>query len=349
MVDRMKNMAIAADAWLIRHRWTRVLRRATLGFFEHEALHNAASMAYFAILALFQLVVLGVVVLSYFLGEGAARDFIVEQVGKTTPIDDATIEAIIDGVISARGGITVVSIVLLAWGALGLFSALNRGIAGAFVTAKRRNFVLDKLVGLSLIALAGALVLLSMAIGFITNVLRREAGDLIGSVPGGEAALTLFGFLVPVFLIFVAFLAVYRITPNRPVSLGEIWPGALVAALAWTVLRIGFTFFATEIANYDTVFGPISTAISLLVFLYFSSVVILLGAELARANVLDDEVPIPEPLLIELERESAAAAAPQLAPQEIDPRPLSGWSMAIGGIVARRVIRRIRRRGNQLS
>jgi uncharacterized BrkB/YihY/UPF0761 family membrane protein len=43
------------------------------------------------------------------------------------------------------------------------------------------------------------------------------------------------------------------------------------------------------VARYESVFGPISTVITLLVFLYFASVVVLLGAEIARANVLEDD------------------------------------------------------------
>jgi membrane protein len=63
----------------------------------------------------------------------------------------------------------------------------------------------------------------------------------------------------------------------------------VLATVLWTVLRVGFTYYATSVARYNTAFGPISAAISLLVFLYFANVVVLLGAELARANVLEDQ------------------------------------------------------------
>ena len=66
--------------------------------------------------------------------------------------------------------------------------------------------------------------------------------------------------------------------------------GAVVAAVLWTILRFGFTWYATSIANYDSAFGPLSTGITLLVFLYFASVIVLLGAEFARASALEDEV-----------------------------------------------------------
>ncbi len=97
--------------------------------------------------------------------------------------------------------------------------------------------------------------------------------------------------------------------PNRPVTWGEVLPGALVAAILWTVLRFGFTWYATSVANYESAFGPISTGITLLVFLYFASIIVLLGAEFARASALDDETA------------PTTAADPRLLPVVIDPIP----------------------------
>lgn len=341
MVDRLKRIAFRTDAWIIRHRWSRVSRRAIIGFLRHNALNNAGSMAYFAILSVFQLLVLAVVVMSFFLGEGQARDFIIEQIQAGTPMDASTITAVIDGVIRSRGGIGIISFIALLWGALGVFSALNRGIASAFIHAQPRGFLRDKLLGLGLIGLVGALVVLSIVIGIITGILQHAAGDVLSAVPGGEWALGLFGFFVPILLIFLAFLAIYRITPNRPVTLVEVWPGALVATILWSLLRIGFTYYATDVAKYDTAFGPIAAAISLLVFLYFSSVVVLLGAEVARANVLDDEIAHPKPVLAGAmtprPRNQAPVAPTASAPERRGELP--GWSISVGGAVASRVVR----------
>jgi membrane protein len=123
----------------------------------------------------------------------------------------------------------------------------------------------------------------------VTGILQSATADVLARVPGGYLALSMVGFLTPMLLIFVAFLALYRLVPNRHVTVSEALPGAIAAALLWTVLRVGFTYYATKIARYDTAFGPISATISLLVFLYFASVIVLLGAEVARANVLEDE------------------------------------------------------------
>ncbi len=287
MIDRAKQLLASLDRWSSSHRSTRVLRRAVTGFMLHDGLQYAGSMAYFAILSIFQLLVLGVVGFSFFLGQGGARDFVLQQIQATTPLDADTIGGVIEKIIEARGGVGIVGLVLLLWGALGVFAALSRGVSRAFAVAQPRPFVQDKLLGLLLVAITGVLAVAAVLIGFVAGVIQEMTADVVGAVPGGEVALYLIGLLLPLVLVFFALLLLYRVVPNRPVSLREVWPGALVATVLWGILRFGFTYYATRIAHYDSAFGPISTAISLLVFLYFASIVLLFGAEVARANVVE--------------------------------------------------------------
>lgn len=294
---------------------------------QHEALQYAGSMAYFAVLSIFQLLVLGVVVFSFFLGDDRARAFVLEQVQAGSPLDPKTINGVIDAVIESRGGITIVSGGFLLWSALGVFSSLSGGIERAFGSAKARPFLQDKLIGLFLMAVTGVLAVASLLIGIVTGIVQRAATDTLAAVPGGGGALAAIGLVVPLILIFVAFAAIYRIVPNRHVSLGEVWPGALVAALLWTVLRFGFTYYVTQVAHYDSAFGPISTGVTLLVFLYFASVIVLLGAEVSRASLAEDE-PVPVPLL----ETTPTVEAP--APDDEPPRRPPRWVLVLGAALA---------------
>ncbi len=287
MIDRAKQILASLDSWSSRHRTARVARRAVSGFLEHDALQYAGSMAYFALLSVFQLLVLGVVSFSFFLGEGGARDFVMRQIQAATPLDADTIGSVIEQIIKARSGVGIVGLVLLIWGALGLFSGLSRGVSRAFSASEPRPFLQDKLLGLLLMAISGVLAVAAVGIGFIAGLLQDATASVVAVVPGGELALALVGLLVPLALVFVALLLLYRVVPNRHVTMAEVWPGALVGTILWGILRWGFTYYATHVAHYDSAFGPISAAISLLVFLYFASVILLLGAEVARASVLE--------------------------------------------------------------
>ncbi len=235
----------------------------------------SAAMAYYAVLSLFQVVVLGVVVFSLALGEGVARDLFVDRLAAVAPLDRATIEQLVNGVIEGRGGISVVSVALLAWGAKGFLGALAVGIRRA-IPGAQRSFWWDRLVDLvvmvGVIGLAFAALVIGLVTGFVGS--GSQLADLIGSV-------------LPIGFIFFALVLLYRVVPRRPMSLRHVWPGALVATALWTALRLGFSWYATDLARYETFFGPISAAIGLLVFLYLASVTLLIGAEITRA-VVDD-------------------------------------------------------------
>lgn len=288
MIDRAKGVMTDANAWVDGRRWARITRTAVVGFFSHEAMRYAASMAYFAVLSIIQLLVLAIVVASWFLGAGRARDLLVDRLVDATPLDESAIVGAIDATIESRGGMTVVGLVLLVLASLGIFNAISHGIGRAFDAAPRRGFPGEQLMGLALMGFTGLLVLAAMIIGVVAGVLDRLATGLPGPLAGAVVG-WLAGSLLPILLVGCAFAVVYRVVPNRRVRWGPAIAGAALATAAWTVLRLGFTWYATQVADYQGAFGPISTTITLLVFLYFGSVIVLAGAEIVHAMVVEDD------------------------------------------------------------
>jgi membrane protein len=346
MLGGISQLIARLDRWSQAHRWPRIARRAIGGFLAHEALQHAGSMAYFSVLSMFQLLVLAIVVGSFFLGEGEAREFVLDQVQAGSPLDRETISGVIDATIRSRGGITIITFAFLLWSALGVFSAISNGISRAFEVTTPRPFLLDKLVGLALMATTGLLAIASLIIGIVTGALQHAASDLIGDVPGGGTAVWLIGLLAPLVLIFFAFWILYRLVPNRPISFGEVLPGAIVAALLWTVLRFGFTWYATSVANYESAFGPISTGVTLLVFLYFASVIVLLGAEVARAVVVDDELMARQADPRYLPVPTGIGVVPEEAPVRLR-RGIPRWVLLAAGAVVGLVAGRLSKRGDE--
>ena len=119
-------------------------------------------------------------------------------------------------------------------------------------------------------ALTGVLIIASFAIGIVTGILQRLTDEALAGLPIGQLGIQVIGLVVPVLLIFAALWTIYRIVPNRPVGWREVLPGAIVGTILWTLLRFGFTWYATSIARYDSFYGPLAAGISLLVFLYFA-------------------------------------------------------------------------------
>jgi membrane protein len=258
-----------------------------IGFLRHDTIHYAGSMAYFAVMSVFQILVLGVVLVSSLLDDGATRELFLARIGSGSVLDRQTVADLIDGTLAGRGGMTLISFVLLAWSGLGMFAAVSRGVSRAFDDTPDRHLFWDQVSGLLLMGLTGGLIVGAVAIGLVTGALQQFANEgLIGAL-GGEAVVAVIGLALPGVLAFVAFWVLYRVVPRRRPGWRAVLPGAIAATLMWTLLRIGFTFYATNVASFDSVFGPIATGITFLVFLYLASIVVLIGAEVARASALD--------------------------------------------------------------
>jgi membrane protein len=291
MFDRVIAFATrtvsTVDGWLLRYRLTRVVRTSVVGLLDHDGLNYAGSMAYFSILSFVNVLLLGAVLLTVFIGEGQARRVILTWFAQNTPIDPELIESMIDAAIASRGSITVVGLIFLLWGALGFFGAVSRGINRAFSDGKPLFILREKLLGILLILFSGALIVASVAIGFVTSYLQNRTADIVDRFQGGDLVVALIGSVVPFLMVFLAYLVLYRVVPSQKVTFGAVWPGALVAAVLWTALRVGYTFYITEFANFEDLFGPLAAIITLIVFIYFASVVLLIGAEVARANAIE--------------------------------------------------------------
>ena len=305
MIDRVKALLAKLGRFVDRHVWARVARRAISRFLAHDDLQFAGSMAYFALLSLFQLLVLGVIAISFFVETGRARTFVVSLVIQATPLDAEAVSAIIESVDEARTGIGVLSVAFLLWAALGLFSAINKGINMAWSGpgGPPPSFLCDKFVGFILILLIAVLAIAAVGVGVASSVIGQATGGLVERVPGADLVQIALGLIIPLAFSFVALVLLYRIVPTPKVGFAQVWPGALVAAVMWEALRHGFTFYVTRVARYESAFGPISTGVTLLVFLYFASVILLLGAQIAEAHSV----------------ESGKTAAPAPAPVEVGP------------------------------
>jgi uncharacterized BrkB/YihY/UPF0761 family membrane protein len=69
--------------------------------------------------------------------------------------------------------------------------------------------------------------------------------------------------------------------PARRRSLGQIWPGALVAAVVFEAAKFGFSIYLEHFSNYNVVFGSLGAVAAFLFWLYLSGLILLFGAEIA--------------------------------------------------------------------
>jgi membrane protein len=171
----------------------------------------------------------------------------------------------------------VVSILLALWSASAGTSSLMTGINIAYDEQESRNFL--KLRGTALLLTLGAIVfvLLTLAlVAIVPAVLNAlQLGTFINLI------VQIVRWVLLIVLIIAALAVVYRLAPDRDAPQFK-WTsvGALVAGVLWVLASLGFSLYVNNFGSYNKTYGALAGVVVLLLWLYLTSYIILLGAEI---------------------------------------------------------------------
>jgi membrane protein len=177
-----------------------------------------------------------------------------------------------------RTGVSVtlaVSLVVALWSASGGIAALVTGLHVAQEREQPKSFVTKR--GKALLLTIATVVLLAIVV-FLVAVLPGVVDDA-GSA--GRTAFAIARWPVLALVMLVGIGALYRLSVRgaRRGRLGLVTPGAVVATLGWIVVSVGFAFYTANFSRYSDTYGSLATIVVLLLWLYLSALVILVGAE----------------------------------------------------------------------
>lgn len=262
-----------------------VLREAVQRFSADRAAEAAAGLAYYALFSLFPLLIALVAAGSFFLEREHVYAKVIGFVTRAIPISQQLIERNVQQVLELRGTVGVIGVIGLLWSATGFFTVLARHINRAWPNAKTRNFLKNRLIGISMVGMVAVFLILSLLATTVVSFLPQLQVPLWGGVSIYSTPLwTVLSNLVRWLLTFLMFLGLYRWVPNTEVTCsGAAW-SALVAAFAWEVAANAFTWFVTSgLVRYELVYGSLGAVIALMLWVYVSGVIVLFGAYLCAA------------------------------------------------------------------
>lgn len=237
----------------------------------------AAGIAYYSLLSLFPLILGFIALLGMILPLGSIQDELFNFFESSFPGSAAFLERNITNIIHLRSTLGVLSLVLLFWSGSSMFGAVSRAINRAwgirfqqeppFYKRKPRDFAI--MFGI------GILLILSIVTTTVFTILSGK------NLPGMGIALSIGAGLLAFLLNLIIFLFLYRYIPYTKTSWGNIWPGALLAAMLFEIAKSLFTLYLGHFANYDVIYGPVGSVIVLLVWVYICAFILILGAELS--------------------------------------------------------------------
>lgn len=279
--------------WLdLGQTWRRLRRIAGIAsrtFNQHHGPQAAAGMAYYALFTVFPLLLFLVALGSLFVQAEAARQQVYEFVNDLFPVAPEPVLENLDLVLRNRGAVGVIATVSLLWSASGFFVILARNVSLAWSEAKLRSFLEGRLVAFAMIgALAILLFLSTLADAVYRFVARRIEPTLwASSWVRSLLHLPLVSKAISTAIAFLFLLVLYRQVPRVHVGWKEAAWSALLAAAAWRLVTMGFTWYlGSGLARYSLVYGSLNSVVALLFYIYLCSYVILFGAHICAAIAL---------------------------------------------------------------
>ncbi len=276
----------------------------------------AAQLAYFAILSIFPFAMFVLTVVGYIplhgLDERIIRAMYTVMPSQVAQLCEATLREIVG---RQRGWLLVTTLLFALWsasgGTSGLISSLNR----AYDVAETRSVWRVKLLALA-VTLGGvvAVIVATTAMLIGPEIVRH----LLGFFGFGGAFDRLWALLrwpVAALTMMTMVSFTYYFLPNVRQKWRFITPGSTVAVLAWILGSLGFRLYVSHISSYARTYGALATVVVLLVWLYLSGVILILGGEI---NAILDRV---HKGIVHTEKEPGQSTIHDPRPVEPDNRP----------------------------
>lgn len=236
-----------------------------------------AQLGYFFLLSFFPLLIFLVTLLPYLNLRQEQVFYFLEDV-MPTEVYYFIEDTLIDVLSNQNGG-------LLSIGILGTIWSASKGI-NALIKAINQSYDVNERSGLmnrawSLVFTIAFVIIILIALLF--PVFGKQISDLIFSYIGIEKSFesvwTIIRWLIPPVLIFIVLMAMYWIVPNTDQRLPfySVIPGAIFTTMGWIILTYGFSFYVSHFGSFRSTYGSIGGVIVLMLWLYFTGMLIIFG------------------------------------------------------------------------
>ncbi len=262
----------------------RMIRGAFLTFTLAKGSEAAASIAYYTLFSMFPLVLSFVAVGSFFVDQATVEKELLKFLPTVIPVSQDFILSNIQQVFKLRGAVSALSLLGLIWSSTSVFSTIIRNINAAWPAASPHSFIRMRLWSLAIIAaLAVVLILSSFSLTFrhlLNNLGINLDYSLISKFLSSYFYTKIFPVLIRVFVLF----ALYFWVPQIKVQKMGALTGAVLVTFLWQIITTIFNaYLSSGLARYEIVYGSLGKMIALLVWIYFTSWIILFGAHLTSS------------------------------------------------------------------
>lgn len=283
------------------------------GFEEEDLLSSAAQVAYFFLFALFPLLLFLVSIFGIVLDSaGDLRAEMFEYLRRTMPgsayeLVRTTIEEVTE---NSTGGKLTFGIIIALYSASAGIDSIRVALNGVYNLTDNRAFWKTKLLSLAMTLGLGILVTIALGIVLYGSKFTKLILDTINLPIQSPVILGILQLIIAGVVLILIFALLYNYLPqHRKLSWVWVSPGAVIGIILWVILSFSFRLYLSYFDTYDKTYGSLGAVIVLMLWLYLTALVILIGGSI---NAVLQEFTDPV---------TAEAGATQAAAKEIAANP----------------------------
>jgi len=248
---------------------------------------SAAAVSFFVFLSLMPMLLLAIAIGGFLLGSpGRAERIVLDSINAVSPglvskwgLD--SVKAAVDEIVAGRGIATGLGLAGLFWIGTTVTASLEQAVNVAW-RLEQRGFVRRRLLALGMLFASYVLLVLSLVLTAAVSATRSMNIRVFGVLPASWPWLwMLAAYIIPLLLSVGTFTLVYKVLPNTRVQWRVALAGGVFAGVGWELAKHVFSFYVSNFAYYSAIYGSLAGIILLLVWIYYSSTLAILGAEVA--------------------------------------------------------------------
>ncbi|HTK92477.1 MAG TPA: YihY/virulence factor BrkB family protein [Verrucomicrobiae bacterium] len=253
---------------------------ALRGFRQDSGLFLAAGLSFYFLVCLVPMLFLFVSLMGYLLTSEAATTAVLNQLAQLVPVYRKELSEMLARLIATRKTSGVIGTVILLFFSTQLFGCLRTIMNIVFEERKGRGILRGMLYDVLMLAVIGVLFITSMVITDLFFWFR----SLVFAPAHMPRQWVRYTFLAIALGFNTAlYFVVYRYFPTRRIHVGAAMAGAVLASLLWEIAKQIFRWYILSIGVYDQIYGALGFMVALTMFVYYSGIVLVLGAEYAAA------------------------------------------------------------------
>jgi membrane protein len=216
---------------------------------------------------------------TYLYNDQEVLDHIHAYLRDMVPAFDPKIMSNLMDVIQNRQIVGILGFIGLLWFSTWVFGSLRIALNTVFRVEKSRGIFRGIGIDLLMIILVGSLLLVSMILSSIVTFLQGYQGQIPLAI--GPTIQWALKYVVPFLLTFCMFFLIYKIIPNKKIHFKPALQAALFTSLLWEFAKHLFTWYVVHLAQYSIFYGSFSASVILVVWVYYSSTILVVGGEFA--------------------------------------------------------------------